>query len=524
MSTIRRTLSGVPAVLTIHTKFADRDTFVQRFCKMVDSDGMIVASRQPRAVGVRLSFIVTLESGAVMLEGDAEVAYVQALDKVRADRSGMRLRFLRLPPASRALIDEMVQVKRAAAEAPEAGALAAAATQMARVVAEAGESRAESESPLGGWNEPLPTMLDPGPRFVDPETASVPPLLRPSRAAPPPLPVPRAVPFETSSQRVETRAPGSSYIVAANPLAEIDDDAIRGFVDCTLFDDLSAPNAAPVETPGPEPAAPREPRRLSGATESAVPLPVAPEYTPAPTVIAPAPAPPQVIQYLQAPAPPVPDSLRPPLLLYVALTAAVCLLLGIGAGVLLRFRGSETAVAPPLPAPTQVAPIAPPPSEAPVAAPSAPEVPENPAVVDTGCSVEVRSIPPGATWLANGKPEGVTPGVLKGAPCDQEVLIVLDRPQHERYAQRITPRLGKPAVVDAELTRTEGRLAIWSQPEGALITLDGRPIGKTPRTLMVKTAAHEIRLELPGYRPWSSNIYARGKYSTISPVLEPEGK
>ncbi|HMJ88021.1 MAG TPA: PEGA domain-containing protein, partial [Vicinamibacterales bacterium] len=55
--------------------------------------------------------------------------------------------------------------------------------------------------------------------------------------------------------------------------------------------------------------------------------------------------------------------------------------------------------------------------------------------------------------------------------------------------------------------RATGALAVDSRPTGAKVFLDGKPIGTTP--LMAPSVAagdHAIRIELDGYRPWSSSV------------------
>ena len=39
---------------------------------------------------------------------------------------------------------------------------------------------------------------------------------------------------------LEVRTPGSPYILPANPLAELTDDALAGFIDCTMYEDIAS--------------------------------------------------------------------------------------------------------------------------------------------------------------------------------------------------------------------------------------------------------------------------------------------
>lgn len=102
---------------------------------------------------------------------------------------------------------------------------------------------------------------------------------------------------------VETRTPGSSLILPANPLQNLSDESLEGFVDCTLYEDtgnfvapdgpwadeLADPPLAPLATRGPSvPAMPFDTPpdltvRSIGDTES---LRVAPELAAAPAPVA----------------------------------------------------------------------------------------------------------------------------------------------------------------------------------------------------------------------------------------------
>jgi hypothetical protein len=52
-----------------------------------------------------------------------------------------------------------------------------------------------------------------------------------------------------------------------------------------------------------------------------------------------------------------------------------------------------------------------------------------------------------------------------------------------------------------------GTLAVFSQPSGATVYVDGLDVGHTPINLTtVMPGNHQIRLELPDYRAWSSSV------------------
>ena len=69
---------------------------------------------------------------------------------------------------------------------------------------------------------------------------------------------------------------------------------------------------------------------------------------------------------------------------------------------------------------------------------------------------------------------------------------------------------------------TGGSLVVASRPSGARVLIDGHAVGKTPMTLRdVAPGSHKLRLELAGYRAWSSTVrVAAGRQRKIAASLE----
>jgi hypothetical protein len=68
-------------------------------------------------------------------------------------------------------------------------------------------------------------------------------------------------------------------------------------------------------------------------------------------------------------------------------------------------------------------------------------------------------------------------------------------------------------------------LTIISKPAGASVFLDGRDVGKTPLSVPAVTAgSHVVRLELAGYRRWSSSVrIVAGQKERVTASLEVTG-
>ncbi len=235
---------GAPSKLRIVTKFPDRATFSERFAKFVVPDGMFVVSKHPRTPGTRLPFSVELTDGRVMLDGEGEVLETSASSNLPPDRTGMRLKFLELTPESRTLIDEMVSSRPP--------------------ITATGQYRKANTVPIAGKPlPPLPSARGPGAPPPPPADSSPKKTLMgmaalgaPKAAAPmhlpsrspqiptrpglvPPAPDGRRYAEKMPGELREQRTPGSPYILPANPFSGVDNDALDGFVDCTLYEDTN---------------------------------------------------------------------------------------------------------------------------------------------------------------------------------------------------------------------------------------------------------------------------------------------
>jgi PEGA domain/Protein kinase domain len=144
----------------------------------------------------------------------------------------------------------------------------------------------------------------------------------------------------------------------------------------------------------------------------------------------------------------------------------------------------------------------------------------------------IRSTPEGSSVSVDGRDYGKTPATVRDlargphqvrvtrdgyVAQERRVVISSSRPSQSvnvamvRTAAPPTSRGATAAPAPPAGTptsdRATGALAVDSRPTGAKVFLDGKPIGTTP--LMVPSVAagdHAIRIELDGYRPWSSSV------------------
>jgi uncharacterized protein (TIGR02266 family) len=101
-----------PAIVRVRLRFADVDTFVERFAPNVTRGGLFLATRNLRAVGEIVAFEILLADGTVVLAGDGKVSWTRAPDPSQPTKPfGMGLQFVALRPASRAVLVRLLKAK-----------------------------------------------------------------------------------------------------------------------------------------------------------------------------------------------------------------------------------------------------------------------------------------------------------------------------------------------------------------------------------------------------------------------------
>jgi uncharacterized protein (TIGR02266 family) len=101
--------------MRIRLKYADVATFVERFASHVSRSGIFIASRVPKPVGTVIRFEFLLADGKTkLIKGEGTVSWVREFDGENPlGPHGMGLRFARLDPDSRQMVDRIVAFKRA---------------------------------------------------------------------------------------------------------------------------------------------------------------------------------------------------------------------------------------------------------------------------------------------------------------------------------------------------------------------------------------------------------------------------
>lgn len=147
----------------------------------------------------------------------------------------------------------------------------------------------------------------------------------------------------------------------------------------------------------------------------------------------------------------------------------------------------------------------------------APGFPRLPAV---GGVLSVDSDPRGAQVLVNGEPRGATPVRIDLPVGTYEVRLRL--PGFEEFVSTVTIRPGQTSSVMATLTRVarQGTLSVTSSPLGALVWIDGSPVGATPLSVGLAPGQYQVRVSLHGHEDFVAAVTVRaGQIARIDAQL-----
>ncbi|MFT3698349.1 MAG: PEGA domain-containing protein [Kofleriaceae bacterium] len=231
--------------LRIATRCTNMDQFVAAFHRFCDAKTVFISTLNPRSVGLETAFSIDLADNTPALRGIGTVMQSWTSPQNPFGRPGIQLGIKRLTPDSQPILDRLVFAREALAATP---------------------TPPEKLMPV--------IVVKPMPR---------PPGLKAS--TPPILP--------SAEDRHAERTPGGELVLPANPLMNIDDKALEGFVDCTLFEETGTyfGEQAVVEDPNDPIAAPPllAPRRVTAPMPIVDQTPASPEIPGLPSLAKPKP-------------------------------------------------------------------------------------------------------------------------------------------------------------------------------------------------------------------------------------------
>jgi hypothetical protein len=365
-------------------------------------------------------------------------------------------------------------------------------------------------------------------------------LLRERSHAPTLPPMPEAAPQPHPVRPPETRAPGSPYILPANPLAELEGVALERFVECTLVEhtdrfhpeDLRAffdADAAEAMDRDPAPDAASRPDGPSPSTS----------------------APPASTEVLAELAALRRDARRGRTIIIAVSSAAI-------AAVVVVVAWSRSSPKEALPS----TPVAAPPADRDAAAPAVRDaaVASSPSALRYGADAaaaspaEAEAAPAVVAGpLAPGKeppPVAVTPGEcrasihadtgevvvrwagrnLGNAPLREVTVpcgpgeVELSHPRYQREVRPVEAIPGTVVEVSARMKRPEAVLVLQSSPPGAKFTVNGRRLGSGAKATVQAFESVTVSADLRGYETWKQKLYVKSERMTVAaPLVKSRG-
>ena len=465
-------------LIHLGTRCGSVDEFVERFAPFATETSLVMPTASEVAPGTEGRFVIHLKDRTPIMSGLCRVEEVKPTD---AGRMVMRVRLLGMDEPSRNIHKQLLACKR-----PERAPAA---------------SPPKPPPPLRIVRAPTLIGANPAPPIGTAPTligTVAPPL-------PPPLPPPVAREDAEAEKTMESikvpemQAPSAAFTLPANPLSELGAADLASFIELTLFEADGAPDAEP------------DHRETDDAKTPHVLL-KEPEAKPVPVELPPASGVTTDVRSAPAPA-----ELRRKLV--HAVPYALCTVIGVLAGGLLRGPSTPPRPAPVSAAPAPVAVAAPVPA---VAAPAravepppavAPEPEARPALpvvapmAAGACSFSVTTDPPDAIVSWGGRSLGHAPLSGVEVPCGPATLVL----RHERYkdlSRAVTADAARPLVVSEKLRRPNGTLVFASTPPRATFTVNGIEIGPAPRKMGTwRFETVHVEATLPGYLPWKKTFY-----------------
>lgn len=122
-----------------------------------------------------------------------------------------------------------------------------------------------------------------------------------------------------------------------------------------------------------------------------------------------------------------------------------------------------------------------------------------PGLILGSATIRVDSTPRGATVVLNGDERGVTPVEIPGVSPGEAVLH-LRHPYHDATLARLTLERGETRTHHASFPPAFGTLEVVTNPRGARVMLDGRPLDNvTPMSLeSIRTGEHTVEVSIYG--------------------------
>jgi formylglycine-generating enzyme required for sulfatase activity len=126
-------------------------------------------------------------------------------------------------------------------------------------------------------------------------------------------------------------------------------------------------------------------------------------------------------------------------------------------------------------------------------------------LVQADATVFVTSTPAGAGVTINGRFVGQTPLELDLKSTQRHNLQIISN-GYTTFSQSLNLNRGDERNVHADLVRQTGQVVVRSQPAGALLSINGKPMGAADQVLTLPVEPHDLAISLEGYAGYRQEI------------------
>ena len=126
-------------------------------------------------------------------------------------------------------------------------------------------------------------------------------------------------------------------------------------------------------------------------------------------------------------------------------------------------------------------------------------------LVQADAQLRLTSSPSSAGVTVNGQFVGQTPLQLD-LKSNHAHRIAIIRNGYQSYSRSKTLKRGENASLHANLVQQRGEVIIHSQPAGALLSINGKPMGAADQALQLPIRPHQVAITLDGHAGYSQTI------------------
>ncbi|MBT5307422.1 MAG: PEGA domain-containing protein, partial [Candidatus Scalindua sp.] len=121
-------------------------------------------------------------------------------------------------------------------------------------------------------------------------------------------------------------------------------------------------------------------------------------------------------------------------------------------------------------------------------------------------SININSKPSNAVVIVNGKKIGNTPANITDLAAGKYQLEVM-MDCYETWSESVNIDPGKESTVTTELQIKAGSISINSEPSNAIILIDNKEVGTTPKIVTdLSNEEHLLEVRMGGYEAWSESF------------------